>query len=309
MPNKSRETGIAKVLTFVVVLCCVFTPSTMALAAVLERNEIVISVADLAAYIEERIAPDLYESALTKPDAVKQSVKNLYVIRRAAMEARAERLVSDEELDTAARRAAELLALKRFTENRTDAAMAETDWEALARELYLTQQDPKAASEQVEVQHILVSTSDRSYDEVVDRVAVIRDLLDSGADFNSVALEYSDDSSIEFNAGSLGFIAQGQTHPNFEKQAFSMSTPGEISDPVFTSFGFHLIQYLSRRAIPRPSFEEQRDTLIRALKKSRPAQLRPDLFLGFQRELGAALEQLDEKSIAAEVLFELQTGS
>ena len=119
--------------------------------------------------------------------------------------------MSDEELDIAARRAAELLALKRFTENRTDAAMAETDWEALARELYLTQQDPKAASEQVEVQHILVkaSTSDRSYDEVVDRVAVIRDLLDSGADFNSVALEYSDDSSIEFNAGSLGFIVKG----------------------------------------------------------------------------------------------------
>ena len=98
--------------------------------------------------------------------------------------------------------------------------MAETDWEALARELYLTQQDPKAASEQVEVQHILVSTSDRSYDEVVDRVAVIRDLLDSGADFNSVALEYSDDSSIEFNAGSLGFIAQGQTTRTLKSKPF-----------------------------------------------------------------------------------------
>ena len=72
------------------------------------------------------------------------------------MEAReSEALVCQTRAGYAARRAAELLALKRFTENRTDAAMAETDWEALARELYLTQQDPKAASDRFVV-HILV---------------------------------------------------------------------------------------------------------------------------------------------------------
>ena len=65
--------------------------------------------------------------------------------------------------------------------------------------------------------------------------------LFSGEDFNEYVKKYSDDPSIEKNNGNLGWLSWGRTVPEFQSVAFSLE-PGQISKPVLTDFGYHIIK-------------------------------------------------------------------
>jgi parvulin-like peptidyl-prolyl isomerase len=67
-----------------------------------------------------------------------------------------------------------------------------------------------------------------------------------GIDFSVLAEKYSDDPAVSQNMGDLSYITPGSTTESFEKAAWNME-PGEISDPVETVFGFHVIKVLDKR--------------------------------------------------------------
>ncbi|MEN2283954.1 peptidylprolyl isomerase [Algoriphagus sp. SE2] len=85
---------------------------------------------------------------------------------------------------------------------------------------------------------------------IVLRMALkIRDKINSGADINELAVEYSDDPSAKVNKGDLGYFTALQMVQPFEDAAFSLQ-PGEVSDPVMTNFGYHIIKVLDKRPNP-----------------------------------------------------------
>lgn len=92
--------------------------------------------------------------------------------------------------------------------------------------------DYTAAEGQIRASHILVKT--------LDEATLIKGRLDSGEDFKLIASEKSLDSSKE-NGGYLGFFGKGQMVAEFEKAAFALKV-NEISDPVQTQFGWHIIK-------------------------------------------------------------------
>ncbi len=100
---------------------------------------------------------------------------------------------------------------------------------------------------QTRVRHILVRTSDQvSEGEARRRLAGLRERLLSGADFAQLARANSDDASAA-RGGDLDWIYPGDTVPEFER-AFQALKPGEVSEPVRTPFGYHLIQVVERRS-------------------------------------------------------------
>jgi len=109
--------------------------------------------------------------------------------------------------------------------------------------------DTPRVQEEVHVRHILVQ------DE-----ATAKDVLNrfkSGQSWDDLAAQFSTDSSNKNNGGDLGWIARGQTVKAFEDVAFS--TPvGQVSDPVQTSFGWHIIQVLGKedRALDDSTFSQ-----------------------------------------------------
>jgi peptidyl-prolyl cis-trans isomerase SurA len=73
--------------------------------------------------------------------------------------------------------------------------------------------------------------------------------LENGADFNALALTYSDDPSAKVNKGDLGYFTGLQMVQQFEEAAYTLPV-GSISDPILTDFGYHIIQVNGRQANP-----------------------------------------------------------
>ena len=96
----------------------------------------------------------------------------------------------------------------------------------------------------------------------------LKSRIEGGADFNALAREYSQEPAAKQTGGELGFYSRGQLAPEFEATALKLK-PGEISDPVETDFGIHLIQLVERRGnefnsrhilrIPQPSDQDWND--------------------------------------------------
>jgi peptidyl-prolyl cis-trans isomerase SurA len=101
---------------------------------------------------------------------------------------------------------------------------------------------------QTRARHILIRTSEVvSESEARRRLADLRSRIVSGAaDFAEMARVHSDDNSAA-RGGELDWIYPGDTVPDFER-ALQELKPGEISEPVKTPFGYHLIQVLERRS-------------------------------------------------------------
>lgn len=100
--------------------------------------------------------------------------------------------------------------------------------------------------EQTKLRHILVKLSEIMSDsDAQQRMLMIKERLDNGADFTELARQYSEDASAN-NGGDLGWVNPGDTVPQFE-EAMNLLAPNEISEPVRTPFGWHIIQVLERR--------------------------------------------------------------
>jgi peptidyl-prolyl cis-trans isomerase SurA len=106
--------------------------------------------------------------------------------------------------------------------------------------------------------HILLRTGPQlTQAAAITRLADVKKKIQSGqADFVTVAKELSQDGSAK-DGGDLGWAAPGQFVPEFE-EVMNNLTAGQISDPVVSRFGVHLIQLVERRETPL-SVREQRE--------------------------------------------------
>jgi len=90
--------------------------------------------------------------------------------------------------------------------------------------------------------------------------------LKAGVDFNELVLKYSDDTGTKDKGGDLGFFERRMMVKEFDEAAFKMEV-GEISDPVQTNFGYHIIKLTDK--MEYPSFEEERENLKKLFEKQR----------------------------------------
>ncbi|MCC8371053.1 MAG: peptidylprolyl isomerase [Rickettsia endosymbiont of Stiretrus anchorago] len=113
--------------------------------------------------------------------------------------------------------------------------------------------------EQIKVAHILVKSEKEAND--------LKNKLNKGADFAKLAGESSLDKASAANGGTIGYILlnqPGQLVPEFENKAFALKV-NEVSTPVKTDYGWHIIKVLEKKPVPIPTKEEAKMTIDNVL--------------------------------------------
>ena len=119
------------------------------------------------------------------------------------------------------------------------------------RQVYDEAVKSMGGQEEVRARHILVETEDEA--------KAIVEQLKGGADFATLAKEKSKDPGAA-DGGDLGYFGKEQMVPEFAEVAFKMY-PGQISNPVKTQFGWHIIKLEDKRTKPVPEFEKVKDQI------------------------------------------------
>lgn len=137
-------------------------------------------------------------------------------------------------------------------------------------------QNPAASPKivQTHVRHILLRVGEgKSESQARQQLIDIRRQIESGGDFEKFARTYSQDGSAS-QGGDLGWISPGETVPEFER-AMNTLQDGQVSNPVRTEYGYHLIQVLGRRDA-EGSVQQQMDIARQAIGQRKAEQAYSD---------------------------------
>ncbi|GGB31546.1 peptidylprolyl isomerase [Tistrella bauzanensis] len=161
--------------------------------------------------------------------------------------ARKQGLESEDDVKQRIQRAADRVLTEAYLTRLIDNAVTDEALKA-AYDDFKTSFTPE---EEVRARHILVATEDEA--------KAVKAELDKGGDFAKIAADKSTDPGAA-NGGDLGFFTADRMVKPFADAAFAMK-PGEISDPVQSQFGWHVIKLEERRKQPVPSFEDKKQEL------------------------------------------------
>ena len=140
--------------------------------------------------------------------------------------------------------------------------------DAVAKAFYEDQVKAMKPEEEVQARHILVDSEEKAK-EIADKVA-------KGGDFAALAKENSKDPGSKDVGGMLGFFGRGQMVPQFEEAAYRLKK-GEVSPPIKSQFGYHIIKLEDRRDKKLPTFEEVKDKILNSMIQKKAQDVAVDL--------------------------------
>jgi peptidyl-prolyl cis-trans isomerase C len=129
--------------------------------------------------------------------------------------------------------------------------------------------------QEVHARHILirVAAGDENASKAAeDKIKAIIARLKKGEDFEKVAKEVTEDPSGKANGGDLGYFSKEQMVPEFSNVAFKLEK-GQISEPVKTQFGWHVLKVEDKRVKPTPKFEEVKPQIEQYVTRKAQAEL------------------------------------
>ena len=148
-----------------------------------------------------------------------------------------------------------------------------------ARKYYDERPELFRMEEQLSASHLLkMAKTEAEFEKALEDVKALRERLHSGEDFAELVRLESDDKG---NDGNLGTFGKGRMVPEFEKAAYALK-PGELSEPVRTQFGWHLIQLHERIPEKITPFEEISEKVVEYLTERKKDKVFEDFLDGLK---------------------------
>lgn len=148
----------------------------------------------------------------------------------------------------------------------------------------------KKLGTEVKASHILVKTEAEAKDVIVK--------LKSGASFSDLARQHSQDPGSAQQGGSLGWFGWGRMVDEFQRAAFALK-PGQVSDPVETGFGFHVIRLDSTRQAEHQDLDQMRERITQQLTQSKPRELTTKYLKALRKQAGIKIQDNTLAAIAS----------
>jgi peptidyl-prolyl cis-trans isomerase SurA len=156
----------------------------------------------------------------------------------------------------------------------------------------------RPARGEIEAAHILLRTKGADEATIQKRIDSLYNALKGGADFEELAKQYSEDKKTNFKGGYIGFFGINKYSKPFEDAVFSLRNDGDITKPVKSSVGYHIIRRISLRGIQPYDIEKGRlenlvkkDARFEASKKAMVARIKSEAGL---KEYPEVLEQFEQ---------------
>lgn len=222
-------------------------------------GDLMVNAADVLSELRRAPAADR-QTILSQPDSVRQIVSNLLVRRVLAAQAVRDGADADPVL-------AATLAIAR-DRVLSDARLARLDaqntpndaaLDAYARNTYQANASKFEIPAQTRARHILLA---KSGPESLQKAKEILTQLRAGASFEELAKANSVDPGSAVRGGDLGFFEAGKMVPSFDQALSKLSKPGELSEPIESEFGYHLIRLEERKERGLKSYDEVREQLL-----------------------------------------------
>lgn len=141
--------------------------------------------------------------------------------------------------------------------------------------------DKRPSLGSIRVAHIMVATPQGMPMEQLDSAKIkifdIHKQIKEGADFGEMAREHSDDRGSGRRGGELRWFSAGQMVPEFERASFALESDGDVSPPIRTKYGWHIIKRLEHKEVP--PYEEVKEQLQEKIKKDQRSKTGDQVFV------------------------------
>lgn len=131
--------------------------------------------------------------------------------------------------------------------------------------------DKREVRGKVKTSHILLTKNGRSVESGRQLIKTVYDSIQNGGDWRELCIKYSEDTQTKQNSGALPFAGTGELPDEFLNGAYSIKALGTISEPLETSYGWHIIRLDAKQGLP--SFESLRDEISEKIRRSGRNQL------------------------------------
>jgi len=170
------------------------------------------------------------------------------------------------------------------------------------KQFYADNQAQFVGPQQRRASHILIEGDDNEAQSAIETIAT---RLENGEDFAALAEQLSNDPGSASQGGDLGYFEPGVMDPAFEEAAFALESVGDVSTPVKTEFGFHLIKLTDIKQPEGQDFAEARGEIEKVYKRQQAETL---FFDQAEQLANESYENPDNLDVAAEALgLEIKT--
>lgn len=263
--------AIAVLFTFAGMPWAAFAQSSETTEAdpwVARKGGSVVTLKDVDAQLDG-LPPAIRAGMMADPKRVEKLIEDLLLNRQLGDKARAAKLDESPLHPTKLKLAEDRFLAQEYTENISHGLTTE-QLDLLAQERFLMASPSVfgGTDEKRDVQHILIAYEGRT---LVDAKALAEDIharLLRGEDFDKLAMTYSadkarvDEAGLPKPPGLLPGVGRGETDPDFEKVAFALNKTGDLSEPVQSAHGFHVIKLLRIQPEKRLPYADVRDTVM-----------------------------------------------
>lgn len=141
------------------------------------------------------------------------------------------------------------------------------DFEAQAKEIYIVDKKKYVKPAEVKASHILFTNKKYKDGEGLKRATEVRQQIMAGGDFDKLLKEEVQDEN-DIKLSELGWFTEDKMVPEFSKAAFALEKEGDISEPVKTVFGWHLIRLEGKNAEGQMTFDEAKPIIMNELTQN-----------------------------------------